>query len=232
MARKALQSQRLQSQCPPKLAELIKLVNLFPPGVRFPVLNARSRLAKFDGDEAEWTKTASLDLYDCLKEAPKGFRRYIYDAPDIQARPFFETYSPALFDNTINAIKRYEDFAHLRTNLLRLIRFVKSFNLQRRADSLRVNAPLPLLFSPVLDERGFIRVGGDALMEALRDVKANLVRECEVCKRIFWAKRKDQPCCDPRTCGNVRRVRKARLLAKEKAAEYKANKILKGAKPC
>ena len=206
--------------------ELIKLVNLFPPGVRFPVLNARSRLAKFGGDEAEWTKTARLDLYDCLKEAPDDFRQYIYSDPGFQTQPFFQTYSPALFDNTTQAIKRYEDFAQLRTNLLRLIRFIKSLELQQRADSLRADVPLPLLFTPVLDKHGFIRVGGDALIEALRDVEANRVRECANCKRIFWAKRKDQPCCDPKTCGTLRRVNRSRLLKKEKWADYKANRIL------
>lgn len=221
MARKALQLKR----CPPKLAEVIKLVNIFPPGVRFPVLNARSRLAKFEGKKADWTRKARFDLYDCLKEAPDDFRQYIYGDSGLQKYSSFELYSPTLFNKTIKAIKRYEDFARLRTKLLRLIRFVKSLDLQRRAGSPRRNVLLPLLFNPVLDENGFIQVGGDQLIEALRDVKANLVRECAECKRVFWAKRKDQACCDPKTCGNLHRVHKSRLLNKEKASVYKIQRI-------
>ncbi|MDQ3816068.1 MAG: hypothetical protein M3362_00060 [Acidobacteriota bacterium] len=228
MARKALQGDALQSKrCPPKLEGVINLVNMFPPGVKFPILNARSRLTRFEGEKAEWTRRARFDLYECLKVAPDNFLQFIYGDLSFQTYSSFEPYSPALFKKTTEAIKRYEDFAQLRTKLLRLIRFVKSLELQRRSNSPHVNVPLPLLFSPILDEHGFIQVGGDILIEALRDVKANLIRECAVCKRIFWAKRKDQQCCEPKTCGNVRRVHKSRRLAKERAAEYKANRILK-----
>lgn len=221
MDRKALRSKR----CPPKLAELIKRVNIFPPGVRFPVLNARSRLANFEGSEAEWIMRARFDLYECLKEAPKDFRQFIYDDTHLQTPSFVEAYSPALFDKTINAIKRFEEFAELRKNLLRLIRFIRSLNLEGRGDSVGVDVPLPLLSTPVIDKHGFIRVGGNVLIEALRDVEANRLRECADCKRIFWAKRIDQPCCDPKTCGNRRRVRRSRDLQKEKAVDYKINRI-------
>jgi hypothetical protein len=216
MARKALQSKR----CPPKLAELIKRVNIFPPGVKFPVLNARSRLANFEGSEAEWTMRASFDLYDCLKEAPEDFRQFICGDTHLQTPSFVETYSPALFDKTINAITRFEEFAELRKNLLRLIRFIKSLDLEGRADSVGIDVPLPLLSTPIIDKHGFIRVGGNVLIEALRDVEANRLKECANCKRIFWAKRRDQPCCDPKTCGNRHRVNRSRKLQKERADQY------------
>ncbi|MET0462923.1 MAG: hypothetical protein ABW007_07205 [Chitinophagaceae bacterium] len=223
MSRKALQSKR----CPPKLAILIQRVNIFPPGVKFPVLNARSRLANFGGSEAEWVMRARFDLYDCLKEAPEEFRQFIYGDTRLQTPSFVETYSPALFDKTINAITRFEEFAELRKNLLRLVRFIKSLGLEGRADLVGVDVPLPVLSTPVIDKQGFIRIGGNALIEALRDVEANRLRECADCKRIFWAKRIDQSCCDPKTCGNRRRVRRSRDLQKEKAAEYKFNRIRK-----
>lgn len=223
MSRKALQSKR----CPPKLAILIQRVNIFPPGVKFPVLNTRSRLTNFGGSEAEWVTRARFDLYDCLKEAPEEFRQFISGDTRLQTPSFVETYSPALFDKTVNAIRRYEEFAELRKNMLRLIRFIKSLHLEGRADSERIDVSLTLLFTPVIDKQGFIRIGGHALIEALRDVEANRLRECADCKRIFWAKRIDQPCCDSNTCGNRRRVRRSRELQKEKAAEYKFNRIRK-----
>jgi hypothetical protein len=221
----------LQTQCPPKLAEVIDLVNIFPPGMRLPALSVRSRLAIFEGDEAkedeaEWTMRARCSLYECLKEAPDDFRQFIYGDPGLHTPSLVEEHSPALFDNTFNAVKRYEDFAQLRAKLLRLIRFIKSHDLQWRANSQRVDVSLPLLFTPVLGERGFIRVGGDMLLEALRDVEANRVKECADCKRIFWATYKNKLYCDSQ-CANRRRVRKSRLLKTEKAAEYKANRILK-----
>jgi hypothetical protein len=223
MARKALQSKR----CPPKLADVINLVNIFPPGVRFPVLNARSRLARFEGEKAEWTRRARFDLYERLKEAPDDFRQYIYSDSGLQNYSSFEPYSPALFDKTIDAINRFEEFAKLRKNLLRLVRFIKSLDLEGRADSVGLDVPLPLLSTPVIDKHGFIRVGGSVLIEALRDVEANRLRECANCKRIFWAKRIDQPCCDPKTCGNRRRVNRSRELQKERANEYQYGRYKK-----
>lgn len=223
MARKALQSKR----CPPELAKLIELVNIFPPGVKFPVLNVRSRLANVEGNEEEWLRTARFDLYECLKEAPEAFRQFIYDDIGFLTPFFVEEYSSTLFDSTVNAIKRFEDFAQLRKNLLRLIRFIKSLDLQGRADSVRMDVPLPLLLTPVIDKKGIIRVGGNVLIEALRDVEANRLRECADCKGIFWAKRIDQPCCDPKTCGNRHRVRRSRDLQKERAVDYKCSRNLK-----
>lgn len=227
MARNPLQSK----QCPPKLAKVIKLVNLFKPGVRLPVLNIRSHSANFRGrkakqHKAKWTMRAILDLDKCLKEAPDDFRQFIYDKSDLQIPSFVDEYSADLFDSTIEAVKRYEDFAQLRAKLLRLIRFVKSHNLRRRADSQRIHVPLPFLLKPVLDENGFIRIGGSLLLEALPDIEANRVKECAECKRIFWAKNINQLSCDPK-CANRRRVRRSRELQKEKADEYQYNRYIK-----
>jgi hypothetical protein len=43
----------------------------------------------------------------------------------------------------------------------------------------------------------------------LRGAEVDRIRECSVCRRLFFANRKDQPCCKP-ACANVRRVRIAR----------------------
>lgn len=225
MARNPLQSK----QCPPKLAKVIELVNLFKPGARLPVLNTRSHSAHFRGrkakqDKAKWTMRARLDLYKCLKEAPDDFRQFIYGKPELQIPSFVDEYSADLFDSTIEAVKRYEDFTQLRVQLLRLIRFVKSHNLRRCNDSRRIHVPLPFLLKPVLDENGFIRIGGSLLLEALPDIEANRVKECAECKRIFWAKNINQLCCDPK-CANRRRVRRSRELQKDKEVEYKYNRI-------
>jgi hypothetical protein len=224
MARNPLQSKH----CPPKLARVIELVNLFKPGVRLPVLSVRSQLANFRGrkakqEKAKWTMRARLDLDKCLKEAPDDFRQFIYGNPDLQIPFFVDEYSADLFDSTIEAVKRYEDFTQLRAQLLRLIRFVKSHNLRRRDDSRRIHVPLPFLLKPVLDENGFIRIGGSLLLEALPDIEANRIRECAECNRIFWAKNINQLCCDPK-CANRRRVRRSRDLQRENWLTYKLNR--------
>ena len=55
----------------------------------------------------------------------------------------------------------------------------------------------------VFDPDGKLRVELDEISRALEGVDATRIRECEVCRRIFWAGRIDMVCCSHR-CGNVR----------------------------
>jgi hypothetical protein len=72
-----------------------------------------------------------------------------------------------------------------------------------------------------LDERGCIEFRDGELKQALDGVEAARIRECPVCMRVFWAKRKDKQACSER-CVNARRVREWR---KNYRAKYKLLRI-------
>lgn len=52
------------------------------------------------------------------------------------------------------------------------------------------------------------------------DIEARRIRECPICKRIFWAGRLTMNCCSPR-CANTFRVHRHRYRTEEQKADYK-----------
>jgi hypothetical protein len=72
-----------------------------------------------------------------------------------------------------------------------------------------------------VDSNG-ISVALAPLFDALKVVETDRIRECQNCKRLYWAGRSDQPCCSQR-CANARRVRawRAEYGAKHKLARVK-----------
>jgi hypothetical protein len=57
-------------------------------------------------------------------------------------------------------------------------------------------------------------------LDDLRETEVERIRECPVCKHLFFAKREDQPCCKP-SCANVRRVYMARERKLERISGQK-----------
>jgi hypothetical protein len=213
-----------QKPCPPKLREVIELVNRLPPGAELPALRVKTADASL-GDASEWTKEARFDLHRCLADLPEDFRRYIYAdrlptySPVIEAAAIEEDYS-GLWRETYAAVERYANFARLRWNFRLLLRSIN--NRLSHDAALWKGVPLPAFGSTTftVDERGTIHVARDLLSEALDGIEAKRVGECEVCRLVFWAGRSDQICCSPK-CANVYRVRRSRENKKESAEIYR-----------
>ncbi len=73
-----------------------------------------------------------------------------------------------------------------------------------------------------IDEEGIVRTKNQPLVDAISedDVEAARIRECKVCKRIFWAGRITKQCCSP-ACSNTFRVRRHRYKTAAEKAEHK-----------
>ena len=101
------------------------------------------------------------------------------------------------------ALRRYEFVRACRQSLREII----------RGASPKTNASLWLSMSPApeirIDGRGVIRVDSDEFSRAIDGVEANRIRECKICKHIFWARRITQNGCTT-TCANTLRVRRWR----------------------
>jgi hypothetical protein len=78
----------------------------------------------------------------------------------------------------------------------------------------------------VVDKNGLLSISDDPLLRALRGVRADRIRSCAVCKRIFWAPRVNSECCGE-TCRktfNQRNSREARKLAARQKQKTKKGK--------
>ena len=60
-----------------------------------------------------------------------------------------------------------------------------------------------------VNEKGLIEVDLGEIASALASAEADRIRECGLCRRIFWAGRSDQKCCIPK-CSKVLRTRRWR----------------------
>lgn len=74
--------------------------------------------------------------------------------------------------------------------------------------TIKIRYLMPMLTAQTND-RGELEFNVDPLVEALKGVEASKIRICPICKAIFWASRKDKPCCSNR-CGKIRRTRRWR----------------------
>jgi hypothetical protein len=59
------------------------------------------------------------------------------------------------------------------------------------------------------NERGELEFNIDPLFKALNGVEAARIRCCPICGFIFWASRKDKPCCTVH-CAKIHRTRRWR----------------------
>jgi hypothetical protein len=235
--------------CPPKLAELIELVNTIPPESDLLPLNVKTVITSQDdlwiGRDDEWLTQANLALEACLVGLPETFRRYVFPQPlarfDMPSddggmhtffrppqSPYYEigACDPNPIAVTFEAIDRYRAVDRWHGDLHRLARkgsslISASFN--PNTDLLSLSFLIPIRGSTVIavDERGIIHANRDFFSEAIEGVELIRIRECEACKRIFWAGRIDQRGCSLR-CNDILRKRRYR-------ARYKQR--LQGAKP-
>ncbi len=59
--------------------------------------------------------------------------------------------------------------------------------------------------------------------DAVDGIAADRLRICEICQRVFWAKRQDSKTCSP-LCLNTLNVRRHRKLTDEEKAQKKAQR--------
>ena len=72
-----------------------------------------------------------------------------------------------------------------------------------------------------IDREGMLRDVKTLFFRVIEDedIEARRIRECPICKRIFWAGRLTMKCCSPR-CANTFRVHRHRYRTKEEKADY------------
>ncbi|MBA3242388.1 MAG: hypothetical protein H0T60_14250 [Acidobacteria bacterium] len=188
-------------RAPAKLEILLDLANLIPPE-REPIDFSRELAAV--KDYSQWWDVAEKALEPCLEGLP-ALRKYIYGGASEMSRT----------EAIEEAVQRYI-YLHEIIKLLRsIVRLSKMY--PQSGFSISITRPLNIQ----IDAQGTINVGKDFIAEALDEVEAERIRECEICNRIFWAGRITIKCCSLKHA-NLYRVRKSQSAAAKQA--YKARR--------
>ena len=207
-------------EAPKKLRQLIELVNLLPPDlsaqsdmhpesvkaevravVNDPSYQVSERWLRMTaGFEDEYPpsiwESAKL-IHERIKHLSPELHSYVFTSgmteDNIRARATLPEESPIL---------RYENLWYSAARLRKIARRAKE-RLTKSVGVFNLNPTSTLL--PMMDEidsYGFVRVHKDLFTEAVEEekVEAARIRECAVCKRIFWAGRNDAQQCGLAKC--------------------------------
>jgi hypothetical protein len=233
MAKKALQNQKLfKGQLKMKITKLkqyIGLANMLPPDRYALDIELALALGSIPGAprspdvsvvELELKRFRFLLRYLMKSEIPSDLRKYILEGVSEKAlqtalsppeyipdpgRFTQEDVSPEMWEEIRNplpeiysALRKYDEFFKVREKLIEIAR------LGKESTSIRISSSY--LYC---DEYGVLQERSDPFTETVKGLEANRIRECPVCKRLFWADRSDQKACT-KACANLYRVRKSR----------------------
>lgn len=89
--------------------------------------------------------------------------------------------------------------------------------------SFSADLPVSVTVNLVVNEDGFLSQSDERLLAALVGVRADRIRSCEVCNRLFWAPRVNSECCSER-CRKTFNQRTSRKDRRERMAKRKGSK--------
>ncbi|HAF13092.1 MAG TPA: hypothetical protein DCK99_05205 [Blastocatellia bacterium] len=193
---------------PQRLGELIDLVNCLPlPNTgEFHLLNPVRIEADLAGD---------FDASRAVKLVARRLRRL--DLP----RALGDLLRPRKTDvwaKDIEAWRRWQGLYAARASLYAIPEVVREHQAGSKVRGWAVNLPSLGLDSGFrffyVDADGFLGEDKDLFSRivATEDIKADRIKVCPECNRVFWAGRiKMVACPPPRTCANNRRVKRSRI---------------------
>lgn len=207
------QKSRAKYQCPSELEDLIYQVNLIPPDFQM-----QSLLFLLGDRQIKLTITDALK--DCLKYTPLKFQEHIefisgYDKVKAETE---EATRKFYVQKMANA---YIEYFEMRNSMLWLVQRLETERANPNTFFDWVGFPLVLRAIVVRNAVGKLQeIGLAALIGKFDDSR---LRICEICQRIYWAKRENSKTCSPQ-CLNKLNVRRHRALTDEEKAEKKAQR--------
>jgi hypothetical protein len=107
-------------------------------------------------------------------------------------------------------VKEYEFMRESREHLYKIIRLCKTPGEERIGLAL-VGFSIDIKQTYTVDEQGHFSAIKNRFTDALvdEDVDLTRIRECDNCKKFFWAGRIDQKCCTPQ-CNHARHSKRTR----------------------
>lgn len=228
--------------CPLKLSKILNVLDLIPRGRRLPDL--QKQIARFVSRRKEITELERyVYVHQLLSESLQGtadeFQQIVWQGSKEEEVPvklrkfirrFFvkgspETTRDRILDEVLNGDDDVLDDIYFGTiaDALREYTFIKDSQEKlrkiieiagRRKPWLRFMFPLETSGTITVDDHGIVRITHDRFAAAVAGVDATLIRECQNCRRIFWAGRKDKNSCSA-PCAHVLRNRRYRERYRE-----------------
>lgn len=229
--------------CPEKLAELLKIVNLVPSDVIFPTsgelreIYERRRLKRGDTFFNEKTlildfeENIHFDIYsEYLGKRDELIREIVSAYPTLLSYVFDTELS--LTENEFAYAFRYLEFAELRIWLRRIA-------IQNTNYAFSIGAINPFSLSIIgnqeyehrskaiyyINKNGEMDFRFEPVIEAVKGYDAIRLRICPVCKNLFWAKKTNSITCAEKKCTddfqNLKKKTEQRLKQKNKEIRSK-----------
>jgi hypothetical protein len=197
---------RAKFRRPKPLEKLIELVNSIPPERELPPLQAifDATGVTFDSNWME-RYPAIVVINEKLEGVPDSFFQ------DIEA-----------LDETSYLILKYDKFSLVRKVVRELAQLAPLALHERRSRFYQLKTRGDWVWhttQPDIDRHSGVIIEREDLLSALIGVDTQRLRECKVCRRVFWAQRKDRWTCI-KQCSDTQRQRRRR----EKEPEYEANR--------
>ena len=224
--------------CHPKLKEFIDLANLIPAEYKFLDLDYLFDYAmeKYgydsDGSRRVNTQNVILAFKEKISDLPLELREYLFALPD---NPEWEINNHR---NNLGLIEeRYSALQSIHNSLIsiayaELAAYEDDSSLTRTFPTLKdiyitrgIYPPFNAALSFFIDEQGFVRIKSNDFLKFVdeNDIKADRIRVCLICRKIFWASRSDMRTCQ-KSCANALRQQRWRERNKETYSEQrKAN---------
>jgi hypothetical protein len=174
---------------PRALMTLIHMANSVPPHMELP--------------DVKQNKEKIVELWK--SETFSGFRNLFRP---LRRDSFLKQVYPRRLPKHLNEMIVFGNYALLRDTRLWL-RAIATIG-ARENRGYHMKWPMPRLSLPSVsvhtDSTGRLQFNIHHLIRAPEGVEANRIRICSECRAIFWASRKDRPCCSAK-CGHIRRTR-------------------------
>jgi hypothetical protein len=205
------------------LGMLIEKVNLLQTERKLLPLEVSSWDEVDEEHQEDWVSSARRSLQEKLKGHTEELQQHIWqgptpefgseDDPDIDAGH--------LYALTRGSVARYEHLLDLRMRFQKLVAMVELAAPLEYENSIRMDIPLPRstlrpraasTIRIEFNDDGTPIFEPDEFSKALEGVDVRRIRECKICKRVFWAGRSDKMCCSKQhnTAYNVRLTRERR----------------------
>lgn len=226
---------RVRYACKPALQSLFNVVNLIPPDQEMECPYVQGLIPVRPGSqkwiEKENQKYEAFKEY--LKNFPVAFQAYIfYSTSDEMNRVFRELDERAqdmseadelviwnkLIGIQSKEISLYERIRAIRNDLYLLAEIGQSID-KYLGQQLDIALGVLLVEYAYLDKEGRIRRQSNPYAEMMEGVEASRIRACLICRKLFWASRKDKKCCSEEHSAIIRQ-RQSRLNKEKNAKLY------------
>ncbi len=237
------QKSRAKYSQPDELKELIRLVNLIPPDFQMKLfkleVDEQRKLIREKSGDNNAAPSITEVLAACLKDTPEEFQQYVEREALRRAGGLVEA-KPHMANVYYVHEKAnvYSEYYDMRMSFRRLSeRLETERQMMRDAEKSRQLKKgsitfqhftltnwdsYPLSISTVIKRKsGKLKITGLASLIGTFD--DSRLRRCEICQRIYWAKRENSKTCSPE-CLNILNVRRHRALTDEEKAEKKAQR--------